>query len=579
MEDNNNGSNTNDEDAAAAVAAAKTMVLSLSSSLFSISSSSSLSNNGTSHNDNGTISSGISVNQNKRTICTTTAAATAAASSTCTNLFTTTQMMKRPKLCDDNNDNETLGMMIDSCDGDAKVDHHQNNLNLVARNNERRRQIEENLIEAVERLTIPVQAQRVHANIKAALPAAKAETAASLFTENNNTNSQGGIIHPTEHAHEESRARIAAMDGGESFLMDLMTSGKDPPRFTISSYLDNGSRINLLLTSKRMKEEFYAHNNSNTNNITNNNNDDNMKLVREIVISRTGDEGRVRDFFSNWFTNYKNRNNNGLDERLPSFTRLVVDNCNEINGYDNIRRQLQLIEEDCPMEFIQDLDLSSSPGSDDNICAHFPCILSILVPNIRHLNLSNTKYDKGTDWKNEILLAYTRHCPRLEKITWNNNYSGETRNVYRDNKGCIQLNGYEMRDGNNHLTNIEFDDCLFVVDPTHINRAPFRVDWAEIDPSHQVARLHNGVNGTRMFHYCSNKLERVSIKNARYRYSFYSDGTDSAPFLPQEVLIKFVRNAPCLRYFRSNLTQENIAMLHKEKPAIELVPNFEFDSN
>jgi hypothetical protein len=290
-----------------------------------------------------------------------------------------------------------------------------------------------------------------------------AETAAFLLQEeNSNDNSQGGIIHPTEHEkrrqveqtlmdaynrltiasyqltiaseaqsqYEESRARIAAMDGsGGSYLTYFMTSGMDVPRFTISSYLDYDSRINLSLTSKRMKDEFYAHNSSNNNSITNNNNDDNMKFVREIVISRTGDEGRVqdffsnwctnyesrffvisrtgdegrvRDFFSNWCTNYKNRNNNGLDERLPFFTRMVVDNRTEINGYDYTceASRRQLIGEDSPMKFVQDLDLSSSPGSDNNVCAHFPCILSILVPNIRHLNLSNTRYNNnnGSCW-------------------------------------------------------------------------------------------------------------------------------------------------------------------------------------
>ena len=121
----------------------------------------------------------------------------------------------------------------------------------------RRQQIEQDLIEAEERLTIAFQAQRVHAIITAALPAAKAEAAAVLLqydeesrasiTEENNNNSQGGMIHPTEHEerrqvkqtlmdacnlfkiasnqlkivseHHKEKARIAAaMDGGGSYL-------------------------------------------------------------------------------------------------------------------------------------------------------------------------------------------------------------------------------------------------------------------------------------------------------------------------------------------------------------------------
>ena len=280
------------------------------------------------------------------------------------------------------------------------------------------------------------------------------------------------------------------------------------------------------------------------------------------------------------------------DRRLPFFKHLVIDNRNEINGYSIcLESRRQMIEDDCPMKFTQYLDLSSQ-DSNDNVCANFPCKLSVLVPNIRHLNLSGTKYNNMVrrqfgviKSKNEILEAYTKDCPRLEKITWNNNYNEETRNIYRDNKGCIQLNGYEMRRQltrlkADHLKDIEFDDCLFVVDHTSMNLTPF--DRANImdlyDPRHRVHYLNrevhaiavlNAVNGIHMFHYCSNKLERVSIRNARYRYSFHSEGIDWTPFVPQELLIKFVRNAPNLRYFRSNLTQENIAMLQREKPAIE----------
>ena len=515
------------------------------------------------------------------------------------------------------------------------------------RDNERprRQQIEQDLIEAEERLTTAFQAQRVHAIITAALPAAKAEAAAVLLqydeesrasiTEENNSNSQGGIIHPTEHEkrrqveqtlmdacslfkiasnqlkiaseHYEEKARIAAaMDGGGSYLTYFMTSGMDVPRFTISSYLDNDSRINLLLTSKRMKDEFYANNNwddddddDNNNDNSTSNNDVDMKVVRAIVISRTGNEGRVRDFFSDWSTNYGYIRNSGLsfpercDRRLPFFKHLVIDNRNEINGYSIcLESRRQMIEDDCPMKFTQYLDLSSQ-DSNDNVCANFPCKLSVLVPNIRHLNLSGTKYNNNMvrgqlgvmKSENEILKRYTQYCPRLEKITWNNNYNEETRNIYRDNKGCIQLNGYEMRRQltrlkADHLKDIEFDDCLFVVDHTSMNLTPFdRVNIMDLyDPRHRVHYLNrevhaiavlNAVNGIHMFHYCSNKLERVSIRNARYRYRYHFDGIEMTPFLPQEVLIKFVRNAPCLRYFRSNLTQENIAMLRREKPAIE----------
>jgi hypothetical protein len=37
------------------------------------------------------------------------------------------------------------------------------------------------------------------------------------------------------------------------------------------------------------------------------------------------------------------------------------------------------------------------------------------------------------------------------------------------------------------------------------------------------------------------------------------------------VLIRFVRNAPNLRWFRSDLTPENVAMLKAERPDVTFV--------
>lgn len=62
----------------------------------------------------------------------------------------------------------------------------------------------------------------------------------------------------------------------------------------------------------------------------------------------------------------------------------------------------------------------------------------------------------------------------------------------------------------------------------------------------------------------SNVLERLSIKNVRLGYDGY--------MLPQNAVIKFVRNAPTsLRWFRSDLSHENMKMVRSERPEIELV--------
>ena len=65
---------------------------------------------------------------------------------------------------------------------------------------------------------------------------------------------------------------------------------------------------------------------------------------------------------------------------------------------------------------------------------------------------------------------------------------------------------------------------------------------------------------TFIFH-CSKALERVSIRNLIW----------GSMYCRQKILIKFVRNVPTLRWFRSNLTEENMNMLRLERPDIEFL--------
>jgi len=69
-----------------------------------------------------------------------------------------------------------------------------------------------------------------------------------------------------------------------------------------------------------------------------------------------------------------------------------------------------------------------------------------------------------------------------------------------------------------------------------------------------------------MFMRCRS-LERVSVKNASFDSS---PDVDSSP-VTQEMLIKFVRRTPSLRWLRSDLTEENTVMLQQERPEITFV--------
>jgi hypothetical protein len=76
--------------------------------------------------------------------------------------------------------------------------------------------------------------------------------------------------------------------------------------------------------------------------------------------------------------------------------------------------------------------------------------------------------------------------------------------------------------------------------------------------------LHGGADWVLLQEYPN--LERVTLKHAEY----YS-GNDNwkVKVLPQEALMKFVQHTPKLRWFCSDLTVQNIAILKEKRPEVE----------
>lgn len=68
--------------------------------------------------------------------------------------------------------------------------------------------------------------------------------------------------------------------------------------------------------------------------------------------------------------------------------------------------------------------------------------------------------------------------------------------------------------------------------------------------------------------HCS-RLERLSMKNTTWERVTYM----SSPrrLFSQDMLIKLVRLHPTLRWLRSDLTEENMAMLRAERPEVTLL--------
>ena len=198
----------------------------------------------------------------------------------------------------------------------------------------------------------------------------------------------------------------------------------------------------------------------------------------------------------------------------------------DVKKTDSILKQLRL-------EGVVSLNMSSiSKGTKKS--HSLPYTLASILPNLREIDLSNTMVSPS------ILVSFSDKCSRLEKITWNNialfSY--------------ITIDGSKMRNIKN-LKEIYMNDSEFV-GLSLLNHALSDLDNDEY--SHIF-----------LFHKCSHVLERVSIKNSTV-------GFRQAVYIPQNALIKFIRNAPLsLTWFRSDLTPENIKMLRRERPEIEFV--------
>lgn len=146
---------------------------------------------------------------------------------------------------------------------------------------------------------------------------------------------------------------------------------------------------------------------------------------------------------------------------------------------------------------------------------------------------------------------FVKHCPALTKITCNN---GSKR---------ISFTGSEFQ-GANSPTHLYLDSpvsskysCMFDNDCAFF-RFGARVDVRQYLASDRF--------DCYLLMKCS-RLECLSIKGA----TLMAYGNDP---LPQGVLVNMVRRHPTLRWLRSDLTAENIAMLKQERPEITFVTDW-----
>jgi hypothetical protein len=215
---------------------------------------------------------------------------------------------------------------------------------------------------------------------------------------------------------------------------------------------------------------------------------------------------------------------------------------NDVNKFDDlIEHEVRDIIKDVRMDWILSLDMSSLIPTRINKLSLLYA-LSDILQNLCEINLSNIGDVDGVDSVGDNMYYFSMRCPHLEKVTWNNNSD-------------FYSNGYNMKFHKN-LKEIIMDDSVFLLCVLQ------KENMSNLDNHRDEFILHR----------CSKVLERVSIRNAKWYTSIRNNTRKNNinEVIPQSLLIKFVRNGPTsLRWFRSDLTQDNMTMLRLERPEIE----------
>ena len=242
----------------------------------------------------------------------------------------------------------------------------------------------------------------------------------------------------------------------------------------------------------------------------------------------------------------QNKEDAGRSVRLMEFLQANVNKLQrsqilELHDVNKFYDQEQIIQRWFQLEGIVSLDVSS-PSKVSGVINMSSFIDYLLrLPNLRKINLSNI----GGERFDEVLDSFSTHCLQLERIIWNN----------IDTDCDIWMTGFDMRKATN-LREIIMDESIFTY---------LMDDDDDIDT---ISDLENNPRSF-LFHYCTSQvLERISIRHAKYSLNH-----GNVPrIFPQNALIKYIRNAPrSLRWFRSDLSVENIEMLQLERLGIEFV--------
>jgi hypothetical protein len=182
-----------------------------------------------------------------------------------------------------------------------------------------------------------------------------------------------------------------------------------------------------------------------------------------------------------------------------------------------------------PIPHVTSLDMSKDPTSrlepvEHNTESHMVEFIPWMLPNLRALDISFWSLRKSS------FLELSERCTGLERLTWRGHHLGEG------------LSGFLLSRFPN-IREVDMDSACFN-------------GGGQV---YSVSLLYDEQFEEFLFWRICDRVERVSLRGARYTHK----GIEPTS-IPQEGLVKFVRRAPNLRWFRSDLTPSNVEMLRRE---------------
>ena len=373
---------------------------------------------------------------------------------------------------------------------------------------------------------------------------------------------------PRRHQMKASATTVIHTNTNRTNLLDLM----DPLLQNINSYLPNEDVMKVACVSKRLNT-----------------------IIPRATTYESRAPGTITTVLHVRPSNHANNSRNEagrmigrLDQLVEQFRQLLVRDPNALEGYqhasiedhhkfqfypsdgihyidsyDKYEELVREIERNGPrIRGITSLDFSLSATSTTSRIAnpavtgssglgYFVTTLPCVFPSLRELDLTNTRIN------GRVVHFFFKQCRFLEKLTFSNKYPLVTP------QALLNISGNYFVAANN-LKELYMDDCTFLTLP--------RSTRISIDAMSDLETNNEQVSNTFLFYECSSRvLERVSIRNTKYSVSAEEEQSGGTA-LPQNALMKYIRHCPpSLRWFRSDLTQDNIAILQRERPDIEFV--------